>query len=40
MTTKHLTGRQARWAEALADYHFIINYRSGTQNTKADTLTC
>ena len=39
MTTKQLTGRQARWAEALADYHFIIMYRTGKENTKADALT-
>ena len=39
MTTKKLTGRQARWAEALADYYFMIMYRPGTQNATADTLT-
>jgi hypothetical protein len=39
MTTKKLTGRQARWAEALADYHFIIMYRIGKENTLADALT-
>jgi len=39
MTTKQLTGRQARWAEALAEYHFIIMYHSGKQNAKADALT-
>jgi hypothetical protein len=39
MTTKQLTGRQARWAEALAEYHFIIRYRTGKQNAKADALT-
>ena len=39
MTTKQLTGRQARWAEALAEYHFIIQYRTGRQNAKADALT-
>jgi len=26
MTTKQLSRRQARWAEALAEYHFIIMY--------------
>jgi hypothetical protein len=26
MTTKQLTGQQARWAEALASYHFVIMY--------------
>jgi len=39
MTTKKLTGRQARWAEALADYHFIIMYRTGKENALADALT-
>src|SRR6266536_3361180 len=39
MTTKQLTGRQARWAEALSEYHFIIMYRSGKENAKADALT-
>ena len=39
MTTKQLTGRQARWAEALADYHFVIMYRTGKENVKADALT-
>ena len=39
MTTKQLTGRQARWAEALSEYYFTIMYRSGKQNTKADALT-
>lgn len=39
MTTKQLTGRQARWAEALSEYYFLIMYRSGKQNVKADALT-
>jgi hypothetical protein len=39
MTTKQLNSRQARWAEALAEYHFVIMYRSGKQNGKADALT-
>jgi hypothetical protein len=39
MTTKQLTARQARWAEALAEYHFIIMYQPGKENTKADALT-
>lgn len=39
MTTKQLTGRQARWAEALANFYFTIMYRSGKQNGKADALT-
>jgi transposase InsO family protein len=39
MTTKQLTGRQARWAEALSEYYFIVMYRAGKQNAKADALT-
>jgi hypothetical protein len=32
MTTKQLTARQARWAEALSEYYFIITYRPGKDN--------
>ena len=39
MTTKHLTACQARWAEALSEYYFLIMYRPGKQNAKADALT-
>jgi transposase InsO family protein len=39
MTTKQLTARQARWAEALSEYYFMIMYRAGKQNAKADALT-
>jgi hypothetical protein len=39
MTTKQLTARQARWAEALSEYYFIIMYRAGKSNGKADVLT-
>jgi hypothetical protein len=39
MITKQLTGQQARWAKALASYHFVIMYQTGKQNAKADTLT-
>jgi predicted aspartyl protease len=39
MTTKQLNSRQARWAELLADYSFIIMYRSGKENAKADILS-
>jgi len=39
MTIKKLSRRQARWAEALAEYYFIVMYRSRKQNTKADALT-
>ena len=39
MTTKSLNARQARWAEVLADYNFLIMYRSGKDNLLADALT-
>lgn len=39
MTTKELTGRQARWAEALAQYDFMIHYRPGKENAAADALS-
>jgi hypothetical protein len=39
MSTKQLTARQARWAEALSDYYFEIMYRDGKKNQKADALT-
>ena len=39
MTTKKLTPRQARWAEFLLEYNFIISYQSGKKNKKADALT-
>jgi len=39
MTTKKLTRRQARWAEALSEFNFVITYRPGKQNEKADALT-
>ena len=39
ITTKQLTSRQARWAEALAQYDFMIHYRLGKDNTGANTLT-
>ncbi len=32
MTTKQLIARQARWAEALSEYYFIITYRPGKEN--------
>ena len=38
MTTKALTGRQARWAETLSRYNFMIMYKPGSQN-RADPLT-
>lgn len=39
MSTKALNARQARWAELLAQYDFIIKYRSGQSNTAADALS-
>jgi len=39
MTTKQLTGRQARWAEILSQFFFTIMYRPGRQNSKANALT-
>jgi len=32
MTTKELNGRQARWAEKLARFDFVIQHRSGKSN--------
>jgi hypothetical protein len=32
MTKRVLTGRQARWAESLAEFDFVIEYRSGKTN--------
>lgn len=39
MTTKSLNGRQARWAEFLADFRILITFRSGKENIPADILT-
>ncbi|KAI1007772.1 hypothetical protein K3495_g454 [Podosphaera aphanis] len=39
MTTKPLNSRQARWAEILADFNFVITYRPGKQTPLADALT-
>lgn len=38
-TAKVLNRRQARWAQELAAYNFIINYRPGKLNGKADVLS-
>ena len=38
-TTKRLNRRQARWAEQLSVFDFIIRYRKGEQNGKADALS-
>ena len=39
MTTKQLNRRQARWAEFLSEFNFLITYRPGKQGTKPDSLT-
>ena len=39
MTTKKLTSSQARWAEFLSEYNFVISYQSGKKNEKTDALT-
>ena len=36
---KVLNRRQARWTQQLSTYNFIINFRPGAQNTKADILS-
>ena len=39
MTKKKLNARQARWAEFLSRFHFVIKYRAGKENTLADALS-
>ncbi|TKA43710.1 hypothetical protein B0A49_13608, partial [Cryomyces minteri] len=39
MESKKLNRRQARWAEFLSEFDFIIKYRPGKQGTKPDSLT-
>ena len=39
MTTKKLRRRQARWAEFLSGFNFVISYTPGKENQKADSLT-
>ena len=39
MTTKKLSGRQARWAELLSRYYFKLMYRAGKANERADALS-
>lgn len=39
MSTKTLTRRQVRWAEILSRYNFVISYKPGRENGKADALT-
>ena len=39
MTTKKLSRRQARWAEFLSGFNFVISYTPGRENGKANLLT-
>lgn len=39
MSSKQLTRRQARWAEKLSEYDFVIQYRAGKQSEKPDSLS-
>jgi hypothetical protein len=39
ITTKQLNQRQARWAEVLAKFYFLIVYCPGSKNVLADTLS-
>jgi transposase InsO family protein len=39
MTTKELNARQARWAEELSSYDFVIEHVKGKENTVADALS-
>ena len=39
MIIKQLNSHQAHWAELLVEYSFIIMYRLGKDNAKADILS-
>ncbi|KAH7554700.1 hypothetical protein BM1_07361 [Bipolaris maydis] len=39
MSTKVLNARQARWAEELAPFNFLIRYTPGKSNARADILS-
>ena len=39
MTTKELNARQARWAEELSSYNFVIEHIKGKENKVADALS-
>ena len=38
-TAQHLSRRQARWSLLLADFNFIMTYKPGKTNTRADPLS-
>ena len=38
-TTKTLNRRQIRWYEQIASYNFVIRYRKGSENGRADALS-
>ncbi|KAI1007317.1 hypothetical protein K3495_g897 [Podosphaera aphanis] len=39
MSSKSLNARQARWAETLSAFNFLLKYRSGKSNGAADALS-
>jgi transposase InsO family protein len=39
MSTKQLTRRQARWAEFMAEFDFVLTHRPGSLNARADLLS-
>ncbi len=39
MTTKKLSIQQARWAEFLSGFNFVISHIPGRENGKVDSLT-
>ena len=38
-TSRKLTGRLARWALSLQQYHFVVQYKPGKMNQDADGLS-
>ena len=38
-SSKQLNRRQARWSQILSGYSFVIKYRPGSQNARADALS-
>ncbi|KAL0462763.1 UNVERIFIED_CONTAM: Transposon Tf2-11 polyprotein [Sesamum latifolium] len=39
MTQPKLTSRQTRWQELLSEFHFVLEYRAGSNNHVADALS-